>query len=161
MVDCVTDHGILDALAGHHAAFQKLKSDGKLPANFQILHGIEAYIIDPLRPIKISTRKDGTTYENPEYYHVTIHFKTKKAYEYFCRLTPVMEKRAVSKGGESKPLLTFAELEAISGEIIIGSGCLVGPVQRNVLRGRKDWAELLCRDDATQGDQRLEEGAAE
>jgi DNA polymerase III subunit alpha len=65
-----------------------------------------------------------------EYFHLTIHFKDLEAYQYFCRISGKMEERAIVKYGERKPVCTIAELQAISGHITIGSGCLGGMVQR-------------------------------
>jgi hypothetical protein len=79
----------------------------------------------------------------PNYNHCTIHFKTKKAYEYFCQLTPIMESRAVTKYGERKPLMIWEELEAIASEIVLGSGCLGGLVQRYVAQGDLQKAKIM------------------
>lgn len=136
VADCVTDHGIMSALVPHWEAAAKLHKSGKIDKPIRSIHGIEAYIIDPDRPPK--ELKNGKL-EHP-YMHLTIHFKTKEAYRYFCSLTPVMEERALVRWGERKPLLKLEELEPISGQITIGSGCLVGPVQKNVLNGRSDLA---------------------
>lgn len=137
VADCLTDHGIMSGLIPHYMAAQKLYKDKKISKPIISIHGIEAYLIDENRPWKDT--KNGT--KEPRYYHVTVHFKDKWAYEYFCKLTPIMESRAVVKYGERKPLLTWAELEGASGHITLGSCCLVGPVQSNVLLGRIDWAE--------------------
>lgn len=134
--DCLTDHGIMSGLAEHWMAAEDVRKDKKSPHQIISIHGIEAYIIDPDRPPKMT--KKGVA--KPEYYHLTIHFKTVEAYEYFCKLTPIMESRAVVKGGEPKPLMTFSELEPIAGQITMGSGCMMGPVQKNLLQGRSDLA---------------------
>jgi len=142
--DVVTDHGVMSALVPHWEAVAKLKKgkDPAIPETFQSIHGIEAYLIDPYRPIK--KLKNGKI-EHP-YVHCTIHFKTAEAYQYFCRLTPKMEERAVVRFGERKPLMTLEELEAISGHIVLGSGCLVGAIAKNVTMGRSDWAaEMYLR----------------
>lgn len=137
VADCVTDHGTMAGLVQHWNSAKKLYKDKKIDKPIRSIHGLEAYIIDPHRPPKV--QKNGHT--SPQYMHVTIHFKTMKAYQYFCKLTPIMEQRAIVRWGERKPLMTFEELEAISGEITLGSGCLVGPVQKNILNGRSDWAK--------------------
>lgn len=137
--DCVTDHGVMSGLIPHYNASQKLLKSGKIENPVLSIHGIEAYIIDPHRPPK--KLKNGK--EVPRYYHLTIHFKTKKAYEYFCKMTPVMESRAIVIFGERKPLMTFEELEPIAGHITIGSGCLIGPVMKNALVGNFDLAKRM------------------
>jgi DNA polymerase-3 subunit alpha len=139
IADCVTDHGVMSNLIHHHDTCKKLHKDKKIPNPIKSIHGIEAYIIDPHRPAKV--QKNGK--EIPQYYHLTIHFKTMAAYQYFCKLAPVMNARAVVKYGEVKPLMTFEELEPIAGQISIGSGCLIGPVQKNILCGRSDLAEKM------------------
>lgn len=139
IANCVTDHGTMSALVSHNDACKKLLKDKKIESPIKSIHGIEAYVVDSLRPTK--TQKNGI--EVPQYYHLTIHFKTQAAYKYFCMLSPVMNARAVVKYGEVKPLLKLEELEPISGQITIGSGCLIGPVQKNVLNGRSDWAEQM------------------
>jgi DNA polymerase-3 subunit alpha len=136
IADCVTDHGVMSGLASHWFAAEKMFKDKKISSKIQSIHGIEAYVIDPHRPWK--EFKNGK--KEPSYYHLTIHFKTVRAYEYFCKLTPIMEERVVVKFGEAKPLLFLEELEPIAGEITIGSGCLVGCVQQNIMRGRSDLA---------------------
>jgi DNA polymerase-3 subunit alpha len=136
IADCCTDHGILSGLAPHWFAAEKLHKDGKI-SKIKSIHGIEAYIIDPDRPHK----EYKTGRKEPQYYHLTIHFKTKEAYQYFCKLSAKAEERAVVKYGERKPLITFEELEGISGHVIISSGCLLAPIQSNILRGRSDLAK--------------------
>jgi len=129
--DCLTDHGMMSGLSEHWYAAKKLK--------MKSIHGIEAYMVDEHRPGK--KLKDGT--EIPKYYHLTIHFKTQEAYFYFCRLTKDMEDRALVKFGERKPLMYFRELEPIAHQITIASGCLIGPIQKNLLLGRPDIAEQM------------------
>jgi DNA polymerase-3 subunit alpha len=139
IADCVTDHGIMSALVSHWVASEKLHKDKKTSNRIQSIHGIEAYVIDDYRPPK--EYKNGK--KEPQYYHLTIHFKTAKAYQYFCELTPIMESRSIVKYGEPKPLMTLKELEPIASEITIGSGCVGGPVGKNVLAGKSYIAEEL------------------
>jgi len=139
IADCLTDHGVMSGLVPHYLASQKMAKDKKNPVNIKSIHGIEAYIIDPHRPPKVY--KNGKV--EPRYSHLTIHFKTVEAYKFFCTLSEKMEQRAISKYGEKKPLLTLEELEPIAGQITLGSGCLVGLVQKNVLRGRHEWAKEM------------------
>src|SRR5690606_33471032 len=120
----------------HYMASQKLAKDKKNPINIKSIHGIEAYVIDEHRPWK--EFKNGK--KEPHYSHLTIHFKTAEAYKYFCKLSEKMEERAIVKFGEKKPLMYISELEPIAGQITIGSGCLLSPIAKNVLRGRHNWA---------------------
>ena len=139
IADCCTDHGVMSNIVPHWSAAQKLFKDKKIATPIRSIHGIEAYIVDPDRPYKVM--KNGKT--EPQYLHLTIHFKTAKAYQYFCSLTPRMESRAIIRWGERKPMLLLEELEPIAGQITLGSGCLVGPVQKNFLAGRSDLAEAM------------------
>lgn len=136
IADAVTDHGIMSGLLPHWSAAQSLYKGGKISRPIKSIHGIEAYVVDEDRPPK--QYKNGK--KEPRYYHLTIHFKTSEAYHYFCKLTPLMESRAIVKYGERKPMLYLKELEPIAGQIVIGSGCLAGMVMANVLGGRKDIA---------------------
>jgi DNA polymerase-3 subunit alpha len=138
--DSLTDHGNMSGLIPHYYAAKE--------AGIQSVHGIELYLIDDRRPAKVY--KNGKV--EPQYTHQTVLFKTQKAYEYFCRMSPVMEERAVVKWGESKPLLHMHELEPIAGEIILGSGCLVSYVGKNIndfslsKNQRFEWAEQAYLD---------------
>lgn len=127
--DSLTDHGIMSGLVPHWFAAKELSKTG---TKIQSIHGIELYVIDEDRPKKVY--KNGK--EEWKYSHLTILFKTRRAYEYMCSMTPVMEERALVKFGERKPLIFLKELEPISGEIIIGTGCAVGYVTKNI----NDWS---------------------
>ena len=122
---CLTDHGVMSGLSEHWMAAKKAKTSKPIKS----IHGIELYVIDDQRPPKIF--KNGK--QEPRYYHLTVHFKDTDAYDYFCRMTPIMESRALVKFGERKPLITRQEIEAISGHITVGSGCLIGMVMKNLL----------------------------
>lgn len=127
--DTLTDHGTMNALAQHWFAAEKLFKSGKTDKKIKSIHGIEAYLIDDIRGPQ--TLKNGK--EVPRYVHLTIHFKTARAFEYFSKLTPIMEARGIVKVGELKPLLKYEELLDIASEITIGSSCLVGAVQKNFI----------------------------
>ena len=128
IADCLTDHGLMSGLANHWFDAIKLAEDGKTSKKIVSIHGIEAYVVDEVRGPK--TLKNGTV--EPRYVHLTFHFKTKAAYQYFCRLTPKMENAAIVKVGESKPLLNLKDLEPIADQITLGSGCLVGHVMKSI-----------------------------
>lgn len=70
------------------------------------------------------------------YLHVTVHFKTLKAYQYFCQLSKTMWERSIVKVGETKPMITIEELAVMKGQITIGSSCMRGPVQWFLLGSR-------------------------
>lgn len=125
----LTDHGTMNSLASLHQCCKKKK--------LLAIHGIEIYLINPFEPEKLDFRGNP----EPNYVHLTIHFVTRKAYEHFCKLTPIAEQRALVRYGERKPLVKIEELEAISDDITISSGCLVGLVQKYVLNGKPDMAK--------------------
>lgn len=124
--DALTDHGVMSGLIPHWYAAKEI--DPK----FRSVHGIELYVIDERRPAKVMNKQGDTQLR---YTHLTVLFKTRKAYEYFCSMTPIMESRAISIGGERKPLIYFHELEPIADEIVLGTGCLVSFVQKHL----NDW----------------------
>ena len=121
--DCLTDHGVMGGLASHHDCCGKAKITS--------IHGIEAYLIDPFNPTAID--KKGK--ESYRYVHITVHFKNYAAYSYFCKLSKVMDDRALVRYGERKPLILIDELRPIANDITIGSGCLKGLVQDYVVKG--------------------------
>ena len=103
----LTEHGNINSAAtlGMHATEEKIRFS----------HGIEAYLDTPFDKLGIPPSEDN--YKR-DYSHVTILFKSTKAYLHFCKLTPVMEERAVYRYGERKPILKWEELEEIGSEIV-------------------------------------------
>jgi DNA polymerase-3 subunit alpha len=125
----LTDHGTMGGLASHWTACKK---HGLIP-----IQGIEAYIEDPFLQEKVDRFGNKTR----SYHHLSLLFKTRKAYEYFCKLSPDADARAVVKYGERKPIILWEDLAAIKEDIVLGSSCLVGFVQEHVNGGRLDIAE--------------------
>ena len=114
----LTDHGQMGGLA---ELYEESMKAGLTP-----IHGIEAYLLSPWEPPKIY--KNGK--EEPATCHMTILFKTQKAYEYFSKLTPLAHDRALIKYGDMKPLITWEELQEIGSEIVLGSGCYGSAVSK-------------------------------
>ena len=126
-------------------------------ANIPFSHGIEVYLDPPFtinssiiqlddsrsleQKLADMMSEEAVSTDKRSYMHLTVLFKTTKAYEYFCRLTPVMESRAVTRFGERKPIISWSELEEIGADLVIGTGCLVGFTQKFVMQGRPDLAE--------------------
>jgi DNA polymerase-3 subunit alpha len=129
VADCVTDHGTMAALASHWASCKK--------CGIRSIHGIEAYLQNPFTP----TIKDRHGNDVINYDHLTIHFKTAKAFQHFSSLTPKMEERAVVKYGERKQIMLLEEVQEIASDITIGSGCLVGVIQKYILNGKVEEAQ--------------------
>jgi DNA polymerase-3 subunit alpha len=70
------------------------------------------------------------------YLHVTVHFRTPQAYQYFCKISKAMWERSIVKVGETKPMITIEELMSVKGQVTIGSSCMRGPVQWFLLGSR-------------------------
>lgn len=160
----VTEHGNMNSAL---ELYEKAKKHGMKP-----ICGIELYVQPPfleeLRPIieqellsKGKLKDDSDKAEKiekellKEYVHLTVHFKDEWAYNYFTKLTPKMESRALVKYGERKPIATIDEIAGASGHITICSSCLIGMVnkfflpRRNSGISRPDLAEkayLLLRE---------------
>lgn len=134
----LTEHGNINSAAalGMYAA----------EAGIPFSHGIEVYLNPPSIPSISPTSDQGE--DKRSYFHLTVLFKTYKAYQYFCKLTPIMESRAVIRYGERKPIINWEELEEIGSEIVLGTGCLVGFIQKWALSRQFDLAERayqMCR----------------
>jgi DNA polymerase-3 subunit alpha len=143
-----SEHGNINSAMDLYLA---CKGEGVKP-----IIGIEVYLESPFKDfLAEKCRRDNAHMEAAKleakvertvreaYVHLTIHFKDEEAYRYFCSITPKMEERAIVRWGERKPMMTMEELRAIAGHITIGSGCLVGGVQKWLLPNinRPDLAE--------------------
>jgi DNA-directed DNA polymerase III PolC len=77
-----------------------------------------------------------------EYAHLTVHFKDEWAYEYFCKLTPKMESRALVKWGERKPIATLDEVAGAAGHITACSSCFLPGTKVHTEYGLKNIEEI-------------------
>jgi len=125
----LTDHGQMGGLA---ELYEESMKAGLTP-----IHGVEIYLMSPWEPPKIY--KNGK--EEPANCHMTVLFKTQKAYEYFSSITPIAHERALIKYGDMKPLLTWEELQEIGSEIVLGSGCYGSAVSKALRAGNPALAE--------------------
>ena len=142
----ITEHGNMNSTL---ELYEQARKHGMKP-----ICGIELYVQPPfleeLRPIieqeLILTGKLSEGHDKiekiekellKEYVHLTVHFKDEWAYNYFTKLTPQMESRALVKYGERKPIATLDEIAGASGHITICSSCLIGMVNRFFLPRRK------------------------
>lgn len=141
----VTEHGNMNSAL---ELYEKAKKHGMKP-----ICGIELYVMPPfieeLRPIvekeielkgkfkddKEKAEKIEKALKN-EYVHLTVHFKDEWAYNYFTKLSPKMEARALVKYGERKPIATVDEIAGAAGHITICSSCLIGLVNKFFLPRR-------------------------
>ena len=135
---CLTEHGNLNSAID---LYTEAKAKGLKP-----IIGIELYLEpffkEELREMIIQTfenpkKLEGEEYDkvinkklHDNYTHLTVHFKDEWAYNYFCKLTPIMDRRSIIKVGEKKPICTLEELSGAAGHITIGSGCLISAVNK-------------------------------
>jgi DNA polymerase III alpha subunit len=118
----VTDHG---SLACCRKVYDLARSKGVTP-----ILGVEGYFRDDECPILMAKGVDPA--KHLKYYHITIHALDQDAY--YKIVSKVSRARTERHGSEVKPLFTWADLEEIgSMNVTVGSGCLVGMVQRHLL----------------------------
>lgn len=132
----MTDHGTLGAARTVYDAAQKYK--------IKPILGLEAYFRDDDCPILLSngiekrSEKEGepaTTSHYNKYFHLTMHALTQDSYERMVRvLSRVDLTRSEQHGQERKPLFNWGDLEEVlQDNMTLGSGCLVGMVQRYLM----------------------------
>jgi DNA polymerase-3 subunit alpha len=134
----MTDHG---TLAAARAVYDTARKHSLTP-----ILGLEAYVRDDNCPIllKHGVEKDekGTLAGYLKYFHVTLHALDQEAYEKLVQVLSNADlNRSEQHGSERKPLFTWEDLETLGAQnMTVGSGCLVGMVQRHLLEGRPDLA---------------------
>lgn len=105
----LTEHGTLGSAAAAH----RIVRSKKLP--LKVIHGVEAYIYWP------GADKKKT-------YHITIFFKTREAFESYCKLTPLLysKPRVQNKGADWKPVMTWEDFLVLANTkaIVVGTGCV-------------------------------------
>lgn len=129
----VTDHGwIIGALELH----QKCKKAG-----LKSLPGCEFYVI-PEKGYEFKKKPY-------DYYHVTAWAVSEVGYKNLLKLGSLSfsetfkdgSKRVIKKVGVEKPRLTFDELLENHEGLVLGSGCLIGAINKALLNGEYDGAE--------------------
>lgn len=143
----ITEHGNINSAMDVYHKCKKAKIDPIL--------GIELYVESPFKEVieaqlykkhhnpsateeeKEKIKKKVEKAVKEAYVHLTVHFKDEWAYNYFCKLTPEMEKRALVRWGERKPICTLEEVRGASGHITVCSSCLVGIVQKWLLPNKE------------------------
>jgi DNA polymerase III subunit alpha len=109
----ITEHGSLNSAAAAHRIASK--------KGMKVIHGVEAYIFWPDDVIPDKVDKKGNRRRN--YYHMTIGFKTRAAYECYCRLTKTIYSNERSYYG--KPVMNWDEVEELAQYgITVGTGCV-------------------------------------
>lgn len=127
----VTDHG---SLAAARKIYDLAKSKGLDP-----ILGLEGYFRDDNCPILKAKGVDPA--KHLKYYHITLHALDQEGY--YTLVRKLSEAPIESHGSESKPIFNWADLEEIGAKnVTVGSGCLVGMVQRHLLAyGDKETAK--------------------
>lgn len=130
----LTDHGQMSSLA---TLWEECKKAGIMP-----IHGIEVYIDSPWDEKKVL--KNGEVQIVTR--HMTVLFKTQKAYDYFCKLTPVAHERAIIRYGDVKPVITLNELKEIGNDICLGSGCFGSAIAKTLMNSGPEAAEAVYQE---------------
>jgi DNA polymerase-3 subunit alpha len=129
----ITDHGWMIGLLD---LIKKSQAAGITP-----LPGVEFYVC----PEK-NYQFVGKPYD---YYHITAWATNDVGYRNLLRLgsisfdekLPDGSKRVVKKVGSEKPRITFNELFQYHEGLVLGSGCLIGAINKSLLQGEYDGAE--------------------
>jgi DNA polymerase III alpha subunit len=145
----ITDHGTLQSVRKVYDLVKDKKSPyfGKLTP----ILGVEGYFRDDSCPILaaagVPKNDKGTYVDFFKYGHLTLHALDADGYETLCRVLSDADGHAEKHGSERKPLFTWRDLEELGGKnITVGSGCLIGMVQRFIMaHGRFDLAEAYYR----------------
>lgn len=124
----ITDHGTLGAIIEASDYVKELKKKENL--DIKVIPGVELYLLP--------SADDDAGFS---YYHVTVHFDDFNSYLEGCKLSKSSFDRAIWKGAEYKPLVTWEELESLSGKVTLFSSCLVGAVIRPWLANKKEVSE--------------------
>lgn len=105
-----TEHGTLNSAA---SAYRSATKHG-----LKCIHGAEAYLYWP-----------DDKYGETKTYHITIFFKTKEAYEMYCKLTPLMytKPRLKVAFGDAKGCIYWEDfLQLVEKGIVVGTACIGG-----------------------------------
>lgn len=130
----VTDHGFQIGLLELYTKAKK--------AGLNAAPGCEFYVAPP---------SDWKFNKKPyDYFHVTVWCSSEIGYRNLMKLGSKSfaqdeingKKRVVSKFGQVKPRITFDELFEHNEGLVIGSGCLIGAVNKALLQGETTGAEL-------------------
>lgn len=116
-----TDHGFMGDCFKFYDICKKKKVKPIL--------GVEGYFKDTECDIS-----NGTESEKVKYFHVILHFMDQAAYQKGCELLSDADKRAITAGGERKPIFTWKDLETFSKyNVTLGTACLLGMTARHLL----------------------------
>jgi DNA polymerase-3 subunit alpha len=120
----VTEHGSLNSAASVHRYAKEF--------GMKVIHGVEAYIFWPNDIMKGKVDRYGN--ESKVYSHITIGFKTRAAYESYCKLTAVLY--SDERYYKGKPVMNWEEFIELSGHgITVGTGCVGSWCNKPILDG--------------------------
>jgi DNA polymerase III alpha subunit len=123
-----TDHGWL---SGAYDLITKSTKAGIKP-----VPGCEFYLSP--HPEHVS---DQITQER-DYFHLTVWARSQAGYRNLVSLASASwdEGKPVTRWGKSKPRITWKDLQDYGEELIVGSGCIEGPIGKCLLKGEVDEA---------------------
>ncbi len=129
----LTDHG---GMIGLMELYQKCKKAGITP-----MPGVEAYLVP----------QSGHEFKKKpyDYFHICIWATNQVGYRNLLKLgslsyadsLPDGRKRVVKKVGVDKPRLTFDEILEHNEGLVVGSACVIGPLNKPFLQGEFGWIE--------------------
>ena len=123
----ITDH----STSAGHRGFLKACIENKLKA----ILGVELHFA-PDRFDKRSKAKRQDGEDSELYYHLIALAKNDNGLKNLY----AMEQRAWMEGYYSKPRVDFELLQEYHDDIIITSACVSGPIARNIINGKEDYA---------------------
>lgn len=140
----ITDHGWLSGAFDLIDGCRKwgdpnwCKSKGVEPAAIKPIPGIEPYL-KPLDDHKFA----GKPYD---YFHLTIWAVTMRGYQNLISLASHSWDfgKPVVKWGRAKPRITFQDLEQFNEGLVIGSGCIEGPIGKCLRHGEVEQAIIYA-----------------
>ena len=122
----LTDHGDCSSL-------MELYYHGK-KKNIPVLMGCEFYLVDKF------LEDDGKPKQG--YYHITVLVKSFEGYKNICKLSTLS---FLSDHFYRKPRISIEELFRYSNGLMIASGCLAGPLCKEILRNNNSEAEYYLK----------------
>jgi DNA polymerase III alpha subunit len=148
-----TDHG---SIAAAYKIYELAKKNSLIP-----IIGIELYFRSDDCPILTklgvpktdtvprgidkefwkSTHPTGSFFDYNKYYHMTVHCMDFKAYKALIKMLSVADARAEVHGSERKALFTWDQIEELATyNVTVGSSCLVGMVERHLMKSNVEAA---------------------
>lgn len=132
----ISDHGQLNGLIDFYKECKKQE--------IKPILGIEAYFTDD-RLLKETVKQEGRNGEidgsDKRYYHLSVYAQDNDGYNNLLKLSS----DAFIEGYHYKPRADYSTLERFSKGLIVGSGCLGGPVLQPLLHGNVEAATRVAQ----------------